>query len=147
MEEITFALSFFTGLSMGITPCILLMLSVFGASLILTEDKKKFYSMSIGLILGMILPFIVLSIIIINFLQIFQAVHNIIKYFFAGILIFIGIWQIVESRKEQSKIFSTPEKVKTLLKDFIEKNSGLYAFLVGIIFVFIKIPQNICFVH
>ncbi|MFW9878722.1 MAG: cytochrome c biogenesis CcdA family protein [Candidatus Thorarchaeota archaeon] len=140
MEEITFAIAFFAGLAMGITPCILLMLSVFGGSLILTEDKKKFYSVSIGLILGMIVPYIVFSILIINFLLIFQAFHNIIKYFFAGFLIFIGIWQILESRKEQSRIFSTPEKVKTLLRDFIQKNSGLYAFLVGIIFVFIKIP-------
>ncbi|UCC20216.1 MAG: hypothetical protein JSV62_02725 [Promethearchaeota archaeon] len=140
MDELTFALAFFAGLSLGATPCILLMLSVFGGSFFLTEEKKKYYSMSIGLILGIIIPYILISIIIYNFLQIFQAVHNIIKYFFAGVLIFIGTWQIVESRKEQSKIFKTPDKVKSLLKEFIEKNSGLYAFLVGIIFVLIKIP-------
>jgi len=55
-------------------------------------------------------------------------------------LIFLGIWQILESQKEKSVIFGTPTKVRTILKDFIEKRSGYYSFLVGILFVFIKIP-------
>ncbi|MFW9866153.1 MAG: cytochrome c biogenesis CcdA family protein [Candidatus Thorarchaeota archaeon] len=140
MVEVTFGLVFLTGLYVGITPCILLMLSAFGTSLILTEDKGKFIKISFGLISGMIFTYVVISILLINFLEILEDINFIIKYFFAGILIFIGIWQIIESKKEQSRIFSTPEKVKTMLKDFIEKKTGFYAFLVGIIFVLIKIP-------
>ncbi|MFX1477418.1 MAG: cytochrome c biogenesis CcdA family protein [Promethearchaeota archaeon] len=140
MVEVTFGLVFLTGLYVGITPCILLMLSAFGTSLILTEDKGKFIKISFGLISGMIFTYVVISILLINFLEILEDINFIIKYIFAGILIFIGIWQIIESRKEQSRIFSTPEKVKTMLKDFIEKKTGAYAFLVGIIFVLIKIP-------
>ena len=52
----------------------------------------------------------------------------------------MGVWQIAESKLEKSRIFGTTQKVKTILKDFIERNSGFYAFLVGIIFVLIKIP-------
>jgi cytochrome c biogenesis protein CcdA len=140
MVEVTFGLVFLTGLYVGITPCILLMLSAFGTSLILTEDKGKFIKISIGLISGMIFAYIVISILLINFLEILESVNFVIKYIFAGILIFIGIWQIIESRKEKSRIFGTPEKVKMVLKNFIEKKTGFYAFLVGIIFVLIKIP-------
>ena len=88
----------------------------------------------------MVFTYIVISILLINFLEILESVNYIIKYIFAGLLIVIGIWQIIESRKEKSRIFGTPEKIKTVLKDFIEKQTGFYAFLVGIIFVLIKIP-------
>jgi len=139
MVDVNFAIAFISGLSIGITPCILLMLSVFGTSLILTEEKRKFIAISIGLLSGMILAYILISII---FLYFFQLLENffISSYIFAAILIIIGIWEIIECKKEHSKIYRTPEKVKTILKDFIEQNSGFYAFLVGIIFVLIKIP-------
>lgn len=140
MAVVNFTIAFFTGLLVGIAPCILLMLSVFGTSLILIEDKRKFIEISIGLILGMILMYIIISIIWINVRLLLQNIYFFLGYFFAGILIFIGLWQIIECRKEKSKIFSTPEKIKLMLKEFIRRNSGVYAFLVGGIFVLIKIP-------
>ncbi|MHA2283112.1 MAG: hypothetical protein ACXAC5_19905 [Promethearchaeota archaeon] len=123
----------------GTSPCILLMLSVFGSSLILTEEKSKFLKISLGLLAGMIIAYIFISIIFVYLFQFFEALSY-FKYLFAAILIFIGVWQIIECKLEKSRIFGTPEKVKTVLKDFINKNSGFYAFLVGIIFVLIKIP-------
>ncbi len=115
------------------------MLSTFGTSLILIEKKSKFIIISISLLSGMILAYIIISLL---FLYIFQFLtfFYYFKYVFAGILIIIGIWQIIECKREKSIIFGTPEKLKTILKDFIEKNSAFYAFLVGIIFVLIKIP-------
>lgn len=139
MVEVNIFISFFSGLVIGASPCILLMLSAFGTSLVLTEEKRKFLSISIGLISGMVLAFVLISIILI-YVAIMLEVMIIINYIFAGVLISIGIWQIVESTKERSIIFSTPEKVKTVLSNFIQKNSGFYAFLVGIIFVLIKFP-------
>ena len=140
MVEVNFYLAFFSGLAIGITPCILLMLSVFGTSLILTEEKKKFLSISTGLISGMVMAYIMMSIILLYLFHLIRRTVLIFNFVFAGILIFIGIWEILDSKKEESYIFKTPKKVKTLLNNFIQRNSGFYAFLVGIIFVLIKIP-------
>ncbi len=137
--EISLALAFVSGVIVGISPCILLMLSTFGSSLALTEEKAKFLKISIGLLSGMILMYVLLSIMFLFFVGAFEAFYF-LKYLFAAILIAIGVWQIIECKKEKSAIFGTPEKVKTLLKEFIDKNSGIYAFLVGIIFVLIKVP-------
>lgn len=139
MLEINFAITFFYGFVVGLSPCILLMLSSFGTSLLLTEKKKDFFQILLGLILGMISAYIVISIIFLPFTELL-ALYEYTKFVFAGILIFLGIWQILESQKEKSVIFGTPTKVRTILKDFIEKRSGYYSFLVGMLFVFIKIP-------
>lgn len=137
--EITLFIVFLSGLLVGISPCIILMLSAFGTSLVLSENKNKFLIISIGLLLGMILTYFIISILFLFLFQ-FLTVFYYFKYIFAGILIVVGIWQMIECKKEKSVIFGTPTKIKTILKDFIEKNSGIYAFLVGIIFVLIKIP-------
>ncbi len=137
--EVNFFIAFVSGILIGASPCILLMLSIFGSSFILSEEKAKFFKISIGLLSGMILAYILMSILFLYALQVFE-IFSFFKYIFAGILISIGIWQIIESKKEKSIIFGTPAKVKLVLKEFIEKNSGFYAFLVGIIFVLIKIP-------
>jgi cytochrome c biogenesis protein CcdA len=137
--EVNFIIAFISGLIIGASPCILLMLSSFGTSVLLIEKKRKFAEICLGLIGGLIFGYIVISIIFLYFSYLFKIL-SFIKYILALLLIVIGIWQILESRKEDSTIFSTPEKVKGLLKDYIEKQSGLYAFLVGNIFVLIKLP-------
>ncbi|MBY8992500.1 MAG: hypothetical protein KGD58_17265 [Candidatus Lokiarchaeota archaeon] len=132
-------IAFVSGLTIGATPCILLMVSAFGTSLILIEEELKFIKIAIGLISGLIFGYILISILFLFFFPFLEVLY-LFKYFFAGILILIGIWQIIECKKEDSIIFGTPEKVKKVLKDFIEKKTGFYAFLVGIIFVLIKMP-------
>ena len=130
---------FITGIAIGISPCILLIISLFGTSFIISENKKKFWQVSIGLLLGIILAYLLISFIFLYFLPFFDVLFY-FRIIFSLILIVIGCWQIIEYKKEQSKIFGTPTKIKTILKDFIEKNSGIYAFLVGIIFSIIKVP-------
>ena len=139
MEEINLALVIISGLIVGISPCILLMLSVFGSSFLITETKAKFFKISIGLLLGMILAYVIISVAFLYFVSLFNF-FLIFRYILAVILICIGIWQIIECKKEQSLIFKTPERIKLVLKDFIENNSGIYTFLVGMLFVFVKIP-------
>lgn len=137
--EIDFLIAFTSGIVIGASPCILLMLSTFGTSLILIEARRKFIEISIGLLTGMLLAYVGISIAFLYFVEILDFLVY-LKYIFAAILIGIGIWQIIESTKEESTIFGTPQKVKAVLKSYIEKNSGSYAFLVGIIFILIKIP-------
>jgi len=107
--------------------------------MIFVEEKSKFLRISVGLITGLIVTYILISYLIFVFAE-FSDIFRYFNYIFAGILVFIGIWQIIDSKKEESRLFDTPEKVKLKLKDFIDKNSGLYAFLVGIIFSLIKLP-------
>ncbi|MFX1355339.1 MAG: hypothetical protein ACFE8V_13595 [Promethearchaeota archaeon] len=137
--ELNILISFISGLIIGLSPCILLIISVFGTSLIVIQEKSKYLKIVGGLISGIILAYIIVSVLLfylINFLNIFSY----FRYFFFGILIFIGVWQLIESKKEKSLIYQTPSKVKLTMKRFIEKNSGFYAFLVGIIFILIKLP-------
>ena len=112
--EINIIIAFLSGLIIGATPCILLMLSTFGTSLVLVEEKNKFITISLGLISGMILMYIIISILVLYVFG-FLTIYFYFKYVFAGILILIGVWQIIDCRKENSKIFGTPEKVKTIM--------------------------------
>jgi len=137
--EINILISFISGLIIGISPCIFLIISVFGTSLILIQEKSKYLKIVGGLISGIVLAYIAISILLFYLISFFNFFYF-FRYLFAGVLIFIGIWQLVESKKERSLIFQTPSKVKLIMKSFIEKNSGFYAFTVGIIFIFIKVP-------
>ena len=93
--EVNFLIAFLAGLIIGSTPCILLMLSAFGSSLIMIQEKTKYLIISVGLLSGLIFGYVVISVIFLFFVPFFQALYY-FKYFFAGVLIFIGIWQIVE---------------------------------------------------
>jgi len=137
--EISLVIAFVSGLFFGISPCILLLLSTFGTSLILGEEKSKFLKISFGLISGIIITFIIISYLIFMFVE-FAGIFQYINIIFAIVLICLGIWQIIVCRKEDSTLYSTPQKVKVKLKEFIDKRSGSYAFLVGIIFALIKLP-------
>ena len=137
--EVNLFIAFLSGLIIGATPCIFLMMSAFGTSLVLIEERSKFLKISVGLICGLIVAYLIISFLFLFFLPVLEVVY-LFKYVFAGILIFVGAWQILESTNAESTIFGTPKKVKNVLKRFIEKQSGAYAFLVGIIFVLIKIP-------
>jgi cytochrome c biogenesis protein CcdA len=132
-------IAFFSGLIVGIAPCLLLMMSVLGTTLVMVEERRKYITICAGLILGIVVAYTTVS-------AIFLALLNLIglflyfKYIFGAILITIGAWQIIDFRSEKSIIFGTPKKVKTLIKSFSEKNSGTYAFLLGFLFAFVKIP-------
>ncbi len=137
--DITLWESFLLGLAFGGSPCLLLVMSVLGTTLVTIESRKKYLAISIGLILGLIAAYIVISIIFLAFLN-FISFLAYFRYIFGAILLTIGIWEIVEFKKEKSTIFGTPERVKTWLKSFIEKQSGPYAFLLGMLFAFVKVP-------
>jgi len=137
--DIDLLLAFVSGFLIGLTPCTVLILSVIGGSSVLLEDKSKYIRLSVGLISGCLIAYILISIIFVAIIDILNIIY-LFRYIFAGVLVFIGVWQIVECKKEKSIIFGTPKRIKSLLKNFIDKRTGLYSFLIGIIFVFVKIP-------
>ncbi|TFF89737.1 MAG: hypothetical protein EU548_06595 [Promethearchaeota archaeon] len=136
--EVNLLITFLSGLAIGFTPCILLMLSAFGASLVLIEEKSKFIKITLGLLSGFISSYLLISLLFLPWVHLFNSL--IFRIIFSIILIALGIWQIIESKKEDSIIFGTPKKIKNVMKRFIEHNSAIYAFFVGIIFTLVKIP-------
>jgi cytochrome c biogenesis protein CcdA len=137
--EFTIWISFITGLVVGVSACMLLLLSVLGTSLTVIESRGKYLIISLGLIVGLICAYLVVSAL---FLVLVNAasVLSYLKYVFGIILLLIGVWQILEFQREKSVMFGTPKRVKSILKGFIERQSGVYALLIGMIFAFIKIP-------
>jgi len=136
--EINLLVTLISGLLIGLTPCVLLMLSAFGGSLVLIKKKEEFIKVSLGLISGFVISYIIITIVLFPWRDVLESL--LFKIILMVILIFLGIWQIIESKKEKSIIFGTPVKAKKIMKNFIEQNSFFYAFLVGIIFTFIKFP-------
>jgi len=110
-----------------------------GTSLTIVASRGKYLIISLGLIVGIIAAYLVVSII---FLVVMNALSIItyLKYIFGVVLLFLGSWQIIEFKHEKSIIFGTNPKIKSMWRDFIEKESGIYAFLLGLTFAFIKIP-------
>jgi len=137
--EFTIWIAFLTGLISGLSACMLLLLSVVGTSLTMVESRSKYLIISLGLIGGIIIAYLIVSFI---FLIVINALNIItyLKYIFGAILLGLGIWQIFEFKREKSIIFGTHPKIKSIWRDFIERNSGIYAFAVGLTFSFIKIP-------
>ncbi len=131
--------AFLLGLAFGGSPCLLLIMSVLGTTLVAVEERKRYLAISFGLILGLIAAYAAISVIFLAFLSVI-GIFTYFKYIFGSILLVIGVWQIVEFKKEKSTIFGTPDRVKSWLNSFIEKQSGAYAFLLGVLFAFVKIP-------
>ncbi len=131
--------SFLSGLIIGASPCVLLILSVFGTSLSMETSKSKYLKVSIGFITGILLAYLVVSLVFILALP-YIGIFQYFKYVFSAIFVIIGIWQIIDYKNEESRIFGTPTVVKGYIKRNVQNNSGFAALLIGFIFGFIKIP-------
>ena len=58
-----------------------------------------------------------------------------------GIILFIlGFWYIADAFNPESKLFKTPDGRKKWFKPTAQKGTFLYAFTLGFVFSFIKIP-------
>ena len=137
--EYTVWVAFISGVIVGASACMLLLVSLLGTSLILIESRRKYISVSIAFLCGLVVTYCLVTLlytITIEFLNI--ALY--FKYVLGVALLLIGIWQVIDFKRENSRIFGTPEKVKGILREYLQKRSAPYAFLVGIIFAFIKIP-------
>ncbi|MBN2153480.1 MAG: hypothetical protein JW839_18645, partial [Candidatus Lokiarchaeota archaeon] len=131
--------AFLAGLLVGVAPCLLLMASVLGTTLVMVGERRKYLEICVGVILGIIVAYALISVIFLQFLSLI-GMFAYFKYAFAAVLVAVGVWQIVEFKKEKSAIFGTPAKVKGVLRSFAEKRSGIHAFLLGVLFAFVKTP-------
>jgi cytochrome c biogenesis protein CcdA len=139
MQDMTTWVAFVSGLVVGASPCVLLILSVFGTSLTMETESKHYLRVASGFISGLLLAYILVSFIFVWLMPVI-GIFNSLKYIFGGILLIIGLWQILDMKNENSKIFGTPTKIKEILKNLLSQNSGIASMLLGFIFAMIKIP-------
>ncbi|WP_457556691.1 cytochrome c biogenesis CcdA family protein [Candidatus Harpocratesius sp.] len=142
-ENITPWISFVSGVLTGLSPCIILILAVVTPSFSAEKlNKNQFVKIFSGLSLGIIFMYILLGLIIIGT---FEALANLIyltgfKWILGGFMIGLGLWYIIDSFSEKSKLFSTPTSVKNFISKMLRKGSFIYGFILGFIFSLIKIP-------
>lgn len=133
--------AFVAGIVVGGSPCVLLILSVLGTSASVLEDRRKYATIAVGLVLGIVAAYAIFTGVFLSLVQtVDPAVFTVVKWIFGMALLVVGIWQIAEFRSEHSTIFGTPRGAKNLMKSFVERRSGLYSFLLGLVFAFVKIP-------
>lgn len=137
--DITSWVAFVSGLIVGASPCVLLILSIFGTSITLEAKSKKYLSIAGGFIVGVLLAYLVISVIFIWLLPLIDLINN-IRIIFGIILLIIGLWQIIDMKNEKSHIFGTPKAIQKILKDLFSRKSGISALVLGFLFALIKIP-------
>ncbi|MEX2685034.1 MAG: cytochrome c biogenesis CcdA family protein [Candidatus Sigynarchaeota archaeon] len=131
--------AFLAGLAIGASACVLLLLGTIGTAVTSATTRRHYTIISTGLVLGVLAGYVVIGafftwfVISLDFL-------NALKYIFAVALLIIGIWQILDFKREKSIIFGTPGKVKDAMKRLISGKTGTGAFVVGLMFALIKIP-------
>lgn len=142
-NSITPWLSFVSGFLTGLSPCIILILAVVTPSFSAAEtNKRHFIKIFSGLALGIISMYILIGLVILNTLSLAAQIiySSWIKWGLGGLLLGLGLWFILDAFSEQSKLFSTPVKVKEWIRKMMEKGTFFYGYLLGFIFSIIKIP-------
>ena len=141
----TIAGVFLGGLAAGINPCLFAVLIFLGAFILAkTNSRKAVLKTTIPFIAGVLVAYLALG---------FTISEILIKYgwekpaniLFAAILALIGLLYILRHRKENSRIFATPEFVKKLLRDSGGKASIPISFGLGVLFASVKAPCGIMY--
>jgi cytochrome c biogenesis protein CcdA len=121
-----------------------------GNQLIKSNSEKSLSPIYIGFVLGVVFMYILLSITT-YLLNVFseQVSFSYISSIFFGnwihfgitvILCLLGIWFIIDAFNKDSKLFQTPPKLKKYFSKLAKKGEFKYAFILGFLFSFIKIP-------
>ncbi|MHA1731141.1 MAG: cytochrome c biogenesis CcdA family protein, partial [Promethearchaeota archaeon] len=131
--------AFLAGVLVGVSACMILLLSVIGTAITTIESRGKYAVVCLGLVLGLVSAYVVLGLLFVWFVEAF-GVFTYFKYAFGAVLLVLGFWQVAEFRKEKSVVFGTPGKVKGVLREFIDRRSGVAAYLVGVVFALVKVP-------
>ncbi|GAB4313426.1 MAG: hypothetical protein Kow0069_14490 [Promethearchaeota archaeon] len=131
--------AFVAGLVVGVSACMLLLLSVVGTSLASVESRAKYAGVAAGLVGGLAVAYLVLAALFVWLLSA-VALLDAFKYGFAAVLLALGAWQLVDFRREKSAVFGTPGRVKSALKSFVEMRAPWASFVVGFVFAFVKVP-------
>ncbi len=169
LESLSYLFIYGAGFISGLSPCILLILGFVSASYISSEEEKggiiaaepkeeskvgktersqtksrlglhiKFI---FGFILGTLLVYSLLSVAIIYSLEFLSTFvfGKIVQYIFAGILILLGLWYIIDAGNENSRLFKTPDTIKRMFRTIITTKSMASSFILGMVFTMIKLP-------
>ncbi len=169
LATLSYLFIYATGFISGLSPCILLILGFISASYISSEEQKQSQTHNeanpedksslsesthdksklglhirfiFGFILGTLLVYSLLSVALIYSLEILSnfVFGKIVQYIFAGLLIFLGLWYIIDASNENSKLFKTPDSIKRMFRTIITTKSMASSFLLGIVFTMIKLP-------
>jgi cytochrome c biogenesis protein CcdA len=139
IPPLSFGIVILSGVVVGVSSCVLLILSLLGTSVASMGDRKNYFAISCGLVCGLLSTYVALSLVYLALIDSLTILTD-LRYLFGAFLLIIGVWQIIDFRNEHSIIFGTPQKVKSTLQMFIDKRSGWAAFLLGVLFAFVKIP-------
>ncbi|MBD3353262.1 MAG: hypothetical protein GF364_17410 [Candidatus Lokiarchaeota archaeon] len=140
--EFNLLLAFVTGILSGLSPCVILMTGVLGASYFSTQSKKSFFLGMIGFIIGILTAYFCIGLAFTYLIDFANAFFGsiLIKLVIGIPLIILGVWYIADAWNESSKLFKTPYKVKQILKKMTNQNSIISTFLLGLAFTLIKSP-------
>nr|MDO8112427.1 hypothetical protein [Candidatus Sigynarchaeota archaeon] len=131
--------AFLAGLALGASACVLLLLGTIGTAVTSATTRRHYAIISTGLIIGVLTGYLIVGALFTWFVLTLDFL-SLLKYIFAGVLLFIGAWQIVDFKREKSIIFGTPGKMKGAMKRLISGKTGTGAFAVGVMFALIKVP-------
>ncbi len=132
------------GLVTGINPCLfILVLFLISRSLMVGDDEEQTQGRSrvmlrIGIVyLGVVAFYLLLGIF---FFQIPASLFSILRPILLLILLVFGAYYIIFYKKVQQGLFRTPDRLKNIIQQVVERNNLGYDFSMGFIFASIKIP-------
>ena len=132
------------GLVTGINPCLfILVLFLISRSLMVGDDEEQTQGRSrvmlrIGIVcLGVVAFYLLLGIF---FFQIPASLFSILRPILLLILVVFGAYYIIFYKKVQQGLFRTPDRLKNIIQQVVERNNLGYDFSMGFIFASIKIP-------
>jgi len=133
---------FVSGLVTGLSPCVILITAVMSSALLIQQDKSKLAKIFLGFLLGVLMVYLLLSWALVSTAQLLLTTvfGMTLRIIFAIIMFGLGFWYILDAYKEKSKLFSTPEKWKVIFAKWAKTGTFGYAFLLGFIFTFMKLP-------
>ncbi len=142
VSELSLGVSFVSGMVTGLSPCVILITSFISSTMLVHEDKKKLLSTFIGFTLGVLLMYLFLTIALITAFESLTATFfsATIRYVFAGLMCLLGAWYILDAYNESSRLFKTPDKLKSYISATAKKGTFFSALFLGFVFSFMKIP-------
>jgi len=141
-EEFTVGVAFISGIVSGFSPCVILITSFVSSTLMVKTSKKKLALLFSGFLLGILLMYILLTIALIStFGALAEGFFSLtIRLIFAVLMAILGLWYVLDAFNEESKLFKTPESLKSIFAKIAKKGTFFSSFVLGFVFSFLKLP-------
>ena len=95
-----------------------------------------------GFLLGVMLMYILLGVALVTTFDWVASTFfgTTVRIVFAVLMIALGAWYMIDAFNTESKLFKTPDSFKKFFKNLATKGTFWYAFTLGFVFSFLKIP-------